>query len=194
MGKVIRVQPVSETQSNNDATFKHPSDAQSQRPSKQPLDAQSQSPSKQPSDAQSQSPSKQPSDAQSQSPSKQPSDAQSQAPSKQPSDAQSQSPSKQPSDAESQTTSKHPPDVQSHLLIGKSPAQSQSPLSYLQRLQSFITSSLERLFHRLGVSIGHHPERYIVVCVLVCSLSSLGLLAFKEVDDPEKLWVPIDAK
>ena len=48
-------------------------------------------------------------------------------------------------------------------------------------------------FPRLGQSIGRHPWRYIVGCLVVVGLCGLGLLRFSEVTDPDKLWVPDDA-
>ncbi|GFO48108.1 patched domain-containing protein 3 [Plakobranchus ocellatus] len=68
------------------------------------------------------------------------------------------------------------------------------PVSCLQKVSNAITGTLENAFERLGLSIGHHPARYIVGSVLVCLLCALGLIAFSEVSDPDDLWVPKDSQ
>ncbi|GFO48112.1 patched domain-containing protein 3 [Plakobranchus ocellatus] len=67
-------------------------------------------------------------------------------------------------------------------------------VSCLKKASNTITGTLEDFFERLGLSIGVHPSRYILGCVLVCLLCSIGLLAFKKVSEPDKLWVPTDSQ
>ncbi|KAK3784521.1 hypothetical protein RRG08_018651, partial [Elysia crispata] len=67
-------------------------------------------------------------------------------------------------------------------------------VSCLQKVSNAITGTLEDAFERLGLSIGHHPIRFILGCVLGCLLCALGLIAFKEVSDPDDLWVPSDSQ
>ncbi|XP_005098950.1 protein patched homolog 1 isoform X2 [Aplysia californica] len=71
---------------------------------------------------------------------------------------------------------------------------SERKVSCLQRFSNVITGGLEKGFERIGLSIGTHPWRYILGCVIVAALTGLGLLAFNEVSDPDKLWVPNDAQ
>ncbi|XP_076462610.1 patched domain-containing protein 3-like isoform X2 [Babylonia areolata] len=64
----------------------------------------------------------------------------------------------------------------------------------LKRVSDAITRFLERVFESLGQSIGRHPWRYILGCLVAVALCGLGLLRFTEVTDPDKLWVPDDAE
>lgn len=67
-------------------------------------------------------------------------------------------------------------------------------MSCLQKVSNKITGALEGGFERLGLSIGHHPIRFMIGCVLGCLLCGLGLIAFNEVSDPDDLWVPKDSQ
>ncbi|KAK7100605.1 patched domain-containing protein 3-like [Littorina saxatilis] len=76
---------------------------------------------------------------------------------------------------------------------GRSQQENSKP-GCLTRISNGITKFLEGNFDRLGQSIGRHPWRYIVGCLVVVALCCLGLLRFSEVTDPDKLWVPDNAE
>ncbi|XP_057666401.1 protein patched homolog 1-like isoform X1 [Diorhabda carinulata] len=53
-----------------------------------------------------------------------------------------------------------------------------------------IVTRTENFFYNLGVIIGTHPKRTIIICWIVVILSALGFLRFRQEKNPLKLWIP----
>ncbi|XP_028144181.2 protein patched homolog 1 isoform X1 [Diabrotica virgifera virgifera] len=53
-----------------------------------------------------------------------------------------------------------------------------------------VVNFTEKFFYKLGLYIGQHPKRTIVICWIVVLLSALGFLRFRQEKNPLKLWVP----
>jgi predicted RND superfamily exporter protein len=66
----------------------------------------------------------------------------------------------------------------------------QKKKSVLRKLSSTIIGGIESFFYRLGFTIGCHPWRFILGCLGLVALSSLGVLRFHQEKDPMKLWIP----
>ncbi|XP_066996696.1 patched domain-containing protein 3 isoform X2 [Anabrus simplex] len=57
-------------------------------------------------------------------------------------------------------------------------------------ISSAIVGSIENLFYRYGYAIGCHPWRFIIGCLSIVILSSLGILRFHQEKHPMRLWIP----
>ena len=53
-----------------------------------------------------------------------------------------------------------------------------------------IASKLEQFFLWYGTSIATYPTHYIIISLLLCTLSGLGLLRLETENRPFKLWIP----
>ena len=49
---------------------------------------------------------------------------------------------------------------------------------------------LERVFYRLGLAVGRHPGRVIIIALVVTGCFSAGISLIDIQEDPVKLWVP----
>ncbi|XP_033736833.1 protein patched homolog 1-like [Pecten maximus] len=63
----------------------------------------------------------------------------------------------------------------------------------ITRMFNKITSSMENGFYMLGMLIGTHPFKCVVVSAFVVGIFTLGVINFTENTDSDSLWVPSDA-
>ncbi|XP_072390401.1 patched domain-containing protein 3-like [Diabrotica undecimpunctata] len=56
-----------------------------------------------------------------------------------------------------------------------------------------VVNFTETFFYKLGLYIGQHPKRTIVICWIVVLVSALGFIRFRQEKNPLKLWVPPDS-
>lgn len=75
----------------------------------------------------------------------------------------------------------HNPQNNNHrpIFVGRQDRQALPPKAYL-----------ERLFYRLGMTVGTHPKNVIFLSVIVTCLFAIGIIRLEIEQDPVKLWVP----
>lgn len=66
----------------------------------------------------------------------------------------------------------------------------QSPLTWLSHS---IIGGLEYFFYRYGKSIANKPYIYIIACLLITAVCTIGVYKFKWEERPFKLWIPQDS-
>ncbi|OWF43557.1 Niemann-Pick C1 protein [Mizuhopecten yessoensis] len=64
----------------------------------------------------------------------------------------------------------------------------------ITRMLNKITSSMENGFYMLGMLIGNHPLKSVLLSGFVVGIFALGVLNFTEDTDSDTLWVPSDAE
>ncbi|KAK4302905.1 hypothetical protein Pmani_025047 [Petrolisthes manimaculis] len=67
------------------------------------------------------------------------------------------------------------------------------PQSLLGRLSLGIVTGLESFFYRYGCAIARYPAAFIMLCVVITVVFSIGLMKFTLEERPFKLWIPQDS-
>ena len=62
--------------------------------------------------------------------------------------------------------------------------------SALDRVSLYITSFVENKFERLGEIVASHPLKVIAICLVITTITSIGVLNFRQELRPFKLWLP----
>nr|CAH7737017.1 unnamed protein product [Callosobruchus chinensis] len=62
--------------------------------------------------------------------------------------------------------------------------------AYFQRASLSVVTFTETIFYKLGIYVGSHPLRTILICWIVVFLGALGFLRFQQEKNPLRLWVP----
>ncbi|KAF2346973.1 Protein patched/dispatched [Trinorchestia longiramus] len=65
--------------------------------------------------------------------------------------------------------------------------------SCLSRFSRSISLGLENLFYSYGKTVATYPCLFILLCLAVTGISSIGLLTFHMEERPFKLWIPQDS-
>lgn len=66
-------------------------------------------------------------------------------------------------------------------------------IKFLPNLRSLLISNLQNFFYWYGKFIAKKPWHFIIFCVSISALCSLGLIKFTKENRPFKLWIPQDS-